>query len=278
MTSDINGTVTGLQGNAVSSASPTDGYVLTWDATDGYWVARPVIQSGLRKDYFTSSGTWTAPAGVTNVLLIGTGGGGGGAGGGHASVAGGGGGGSLQQIINAAVTPGISYNIVIGSGGSGGTIGSNGSDGDTTIFKNGSIIIFSALGGGAGSSNGFGGLSFATGGIFAASYNPTPAPFLPGIGYGAPNNYNIALPSSGFCNNGFIGGTSGSQNGGNGGGGGGAGPQGNGANGSNGVTLGTPANGSSAAANTGAGGGGGGAGGTGSSGGNGGSGYLYVIY
>lgn len=39
---DLSGTnthqiVTGLQGHPVSNTSPTDGYVLTWDAADGYW-------------------------------------------------------------------------------------------------------------------------------------------------------------------------------------------------------------------------------------------------
>lgn len=39
---DLSGThisqiVMGLQGRAVSSAAPTDGYVLTWDQADGYW-------------------------------------------------------------------------------------------------------------------------------------------------------------------------------------------------------------------------------------------------
>lgn len=96
MTSDINGTVTGIQGNAVVSqtlGSSQDGYVLTWDNADGYIAAKPIPQqsSGLRKDYFTSNGTWTAPAGVTNVLLIGCGGGGAGAGFGNNYYPGGGG-------------------------------------------------------------------------------------------------------------------------------------------------------------------------------------------
>jgi hypothetical protein len=79
--SDINGTVTGLQGNSVSSEEPTDGYVLTWNAMDGYWSPKPT-QLNQQTTYFTSSGTWICPDNVTQVLLIGAGGGGGGGGGG----------------------------------------------------------------------------------------------------------------------------------------------------------------------------------------------------
>lgn len=34
--------VIGLQGNLVSSTTPTDGYVLTWDNVDGYWLPKPL--------------------------------------------------------------------------------------------------------------------------------------------------------------------------------------------------------------------------------------------
>lgn len=93
MTSDINGTVIAIQGNAISSAAPTDGYVLTWDATDGYWVARLSAKStSLQSSYFTSSGTWTCPSGITSVLLVGCGAGGGGGGACNGSNTGGNGG------------------------------------------------------------------------------------------------------------------------------------------------------------------------------------------
>lgn len=36
-----NPTVTKIQSQSISSFSPSDGYILTWDNTDGYWVGRP---------------------------------------------------------------------------------------------------------------------------------------------------------------------------------------------------------------------------------------------
>jgi hypothetical protein len=48
MTSDINGTVVGIQGNPVAEetlGSSQDGYALTWQNGDGYWAARPAQTS-----------------------------------------------------------------------------------------------------------------------------------------------------------------------------------------------------------------------------------------
>lgn len=41
-----NPTVARLQTRLVNSTAPTDGYVLTWSQTDGYWVPRPVASTG----------------------------------------------------------------------------------------------------------------------------------------------------------------------------------------------------------------------------------------
>src|ERR1700722_9330125 len=103
MTSDVNGTVVAIQGNAVQSGtlgSTDDGYVLTWKNGDEQWEAKPSV--GLQSQTFTSSGTWTCPANVFNVWLDGFGGGAGGSSGGGntASAQGGGGGGGSLPVNN----------------------------------------------------------------------------------------------------------------------------------------------------------------------------------
>jgi hypothetical protein len=71
---------------------------------------------------FSSSGSWTAPAGITSVGIecYGGGGGGGGTDTNAGSAGGGGGGGSYSQST-VSVTPGNSYSFTIGAGGAGGT-------------------------------------------------------------------------------------------------------------------------------------------------------------
>lgn len=284
--SDMDGYVTGLQGRAVSNTAPSDGYVLTW--SDGYseWQPKPVASSGgLRKDYFTSDGYWTCPEGVTNIIVIACGGGGGGMGG-KLEEAGPGGGGALQQTGYVSVTPGLNYDIIIGSGGTGygGFAPSSpvtiGNVGGTSSFKYSGASLFSTIGGGRSSKTQYGGGSnFGEGG----PVDPYPMA-MPGCGgfgrYNAPgqkgfkNCINVDLYDGGTGGSGTV-----SVGG---GGGGGAGPQGNGGNGGNGSLSGVGGNASNAPTNSGAGGGGGGgvADGisTGGAGGNGGSGYLYIIY
>lgn len=255
MTSDINAVdvvVVGLQGNPVSPASPTDGYTLTWDAADGYWVARPLpALGGLRKDYFTSNGTWTAPSGVTQVILMGSGGGGGG-GGDWAH----GGGGAQQAVAFVTVTPNAGYTVTIGAGGSGGASGATGGDGANTTF--GSLFTAAGAGGGGSAAGTPGGQVPGTTGLATAGDVQLNFAGSGGHGNGATRRNGLSSIL------GFAGGTGTAQAA-----GGGGGPQGVGAN------AGFNAAGSSASANTGAGGGGGG---NASAGGNGGSGYLYIIY
>jgi hypothetical protein len=98
--------------------------------------------------------TWLAPTGVTSVeyLVVA---GGGGSGGGYDTGGGGGGGAGMVLSGTISVTPGTSYNIVVGDGGAQGTsnrgpppiapVETNGSPGVNSIF--GSIT---ALGGGGG--------------------------------------------------------------------------------------------------------------------------------
>lgn len=305
---DINGTtVIGIQGNPASAdalSSAHDGYVVTWDNGNSELKAKP--PTGLRKDYFTSNGTWTAPAGVTTIICSAYGGGGGGGGGGCANpsynnqpTGGAGGGGSKNCISIITVVPGTTYTINIGAGGNGGSgavasssgnDGSNGATGGNTEFKNGSTTLFfaaGAIGGTAGhqecSNTSWGGSSNpfdATGASSAGRSYIT-------YGYGGDSKIvtNTAGKAGGVNENGtYTGGSGGTHSGANfigAGSGGGAGFGGNGANGGAGASTGNGPSGSSASANSGAGGGGGGASPasfTGGNGGNGGSGYLCIVY
>lgn len=108
---------------------------------------------------FTSSGSWTCPAGVTSVWLTGCGGGGGAAGSFSTSPGGGGGGAAAVIKTQKTVVPGTAYTVTIGAGGTGGTgSAANGTAGGTTSFG----ALLSLAGGGGG--NGNGGAGGAAGG------------------------------------------------------------------------------------------------------------------
>ena len=107
---------------------------------------------------FTTPGinTWTVPAGVTSITVEAWGGGG--AGGGYNSVAdagagGGGGGGAYTKATNVAVTPGNTYNVVVGAGGVG--IEDNGPAGGNSYFNVNTAV--------AGGGNGGQGRTYPTG-------------------------------------------------------------------------------------------------------------------
>ena len=123
--------------------------------------------SGVSFRAFTTSGGFVVPTGVTTIGIELWGAGGGGAagasggfsgfGGGPRGGAGGGGGGSGAFLrTTLTVTPGASYDVVIGAGGNAG-----GGNGGTTEFKQGATLLASAAGGsgGAGSAGGAGGVS-----------------------------------------------------------------------------------------------------------------------
>lgn len=301
---DINGTVVGLQGNPVDDESPTDGYVLTWDGDDGYWVPRPT--TGLRKEYFTSNDTWTCPDGVTTITLVGAGSGGGGGGGGRNTFGGslsptlgqggGAGGSALQGTIVVSVTSGETYDIIIGASAPGGLgaqnansfdIGDDGAGGNPTQFKHGSNILASFKGAGQGMGGGFSSstrLAAPGGSHVKCNFVYREDRFNAPVAYGGSVTTGLLTISGQYnCIGDFSYGSNGSGIAGySGGAGGAAGPQGNGGNGGNGSS--TPTNGSDGPPNSGGGGDAGGGGGQlgmgieAGDGGAGGSGYLYLIY
>lgn len=261
--------------------------------------------SRIFSEEFTANGTWTAPPGVTRALIIGYGGGGGGGGGVQSTTdtnrrgtGGGGGGGSLQGTAVVTVTPGNSYNIVIGAGGTAGAAGLAGSntaggDGGDTTFDGTAAVFHGAQGGAPGvaaTSSPDVGASVLGG--QATSMSATALYQYGGWSVSTIRPFVFSGPAGGGCGRACAdttnsGGTAGADNpignsaggsgstcgaddgsyrGGGGGGGGGGGPGGNGAAGGagGGTAAGTGtagSAGSNASANTGAGGGGGGSGG-----------------
>lgn len=97
--------------------------------------------SGQTIQTFTASGTFVAPAGVTEVFLDMVGGGGSGGG------SGGGGGGGAEGIISAPFTviPANSYTVTIGAGGAGAPATTSGLVGGVTSFD--SVNVAGGLGG-----------------------------------------------------------------------------------------------------------------------------------
>ena len=95
---------------------------------------------------FTSSGSFTVPAGITEVWVSGCGGGGGGGGGASSSFGGGGGeGGAGVWRHPYTVTGQASITVSLGQGGAAGAYGSNGGAGGNTLF--GDLVISGGEGG-----------------------------------------------------------------------------------------------------------------------------------
>jgi hypothetical protein len=221
---------------------------------------------------FTSSQSWTVPAGVRSIDVFAVGGGGGG--GGSDTVDGtpynrgsGGGGGYTTIMLSQAVTPGSSISVTIGAGGAGGTTNKQGTTGGTSSFgaiasanggvggmygkNSGRVGGDGGAGGGAGGYIYTGGSVGGTGGSNGSAGGNTSASVTGGLGQGTTTRE-------------FGSGTLYS-------GGGGGAAQNAGAGGAGGGGAGGTSTGGNASPNTGGGGGGGQ-----TSGGSGGSGIIVV--
>ena len=200
---------------------------------------------------FTSSGTFTVPAGVTSICAVAVGRGQNGAAGDGMGTAGRGGDGGTLSYTNAlSVTPGESLTVTIATSTSGST-------GETTL-KRSSTVLLAARAGGQTSGQANVGTSFAGGTA------PEPA-YVFGSGGGGAGGYSGAGGAGG------IGGDGSAGSGGSGGGGCGSEPTAVSGGGGGVGLLGAGSNGT-AGSYSGGGGGGGGGGSGGSSGASGGSG------
>lgn len=100
---------------------------------------------------FTTSSTWTCPAGVTSVTVDAWGGGGGGG----STNGGGGGGGAYVRNTTVSVTPGTEYDVTIGQYGLAGLPSINsgkGGDGENTVFGTTLVTANGGKGGNGGPS------------------------------------------------------------------------------------------------------------------------------
>lgn len=151
--------------------------------------------AGPNSQLFTSSGTFTVPAGVTNIMVTVVGGGGGGSWGwGDACVPYYGGGGGVGGVAGGylSVTPGSTFTVTVGAGGAGSNTG-NGSAGGTSSFGS----AFTATGGGAGtraSGNNYG-VFGANGSGTGATLNLMVVTYRPGSRPRAANS-TAAIPFS----------------------------------------------------------------------------------
>jgi hypothetical protein len=106
---------------------------------------------------FTTSGTWTAPADVTSVIVEAWGGGGAGGGRGNSTGSSGGGGGGAFASATIQVTPGNSYAYTVGAAVAGGKV--DGATGNLSQWGTGTEIR---------AAGGSGGLATTTGGLGGA--------------------------------------------------------------------------------------------------------------
>ena len=171
--------------SAVQTVAPgTSGNVLTSNGT-AWTSAAPAASGGFSNmQVFTSTGTFTVPAGVTKVKVTVVGGGGAGGGATQASClfsggAGGGGGGASIKVIS-GLTPGGTITATVGLGGTGNT-GTGGAGGTSSFGAycsatgcgagvGGLNVTQGAAGAGGAGSGGDANITGSTGGFYASNY------------------------------------------------------------------------------------------------------------
>ncbi len=126
---------------------------------------------------FTTSGTWTAPAGITSVdvEVWGGGGGGGGSEGDSSDGGGGGGGGAYSRTTAITVVPGTTYTVTVGATGTAGATNGTGGPGGDSWFINTTTILAKGGSGGSAPVSDAGGIAGAGGaeasGVGAVKYS-----------------------------------------------------------------------------------------------------------
>lgn len=156
-------------------AAGTNGYYLKTQGAGANpaWADFGALTTVTHQQLFTSSDTWTAPAGVSRVYVSLCGGGGGGEAGISTTGPAGGGGGAGAFIIRAEVnvTASTGYTVTVGSGGTGGAgSGADGSAGGNSSFAGDNVTI-TCNGGSGGSGGGTGGAGGTSSGTGAGSNN-----------------------------------------------------------------------------------------------------------
>ena len=162
----------------------------------------------------SSSGNWTAPAGVTSVTVEAWGGGG--AGGGATTNPGKGGGGAGGQYARKVltVTPGSVYAVVVGTGGNGST--GNGASGGDSSFAATSVVAKGGAGG-TGATNGVAGTGSSASGVGDVVYAGGSGSSGSTTGTGGAGGGGAGSTGAGGSASGLTGGVGSTIGGGNGG-------------------------------------------------------------